>query len=40
MNEGRRAGRKEGMYEWGYWMQMIDDVVAHVTMCGGEGKRS
>ena len=37
---GRRAWRKEGMYEWGYWMQMINNVVALVTMCGGEEKRS
>ena len=40
MKEWGKEDRKEGMCEWGYWTQMIDDVVAHVTMCVGEGKRS
>ena len=32
-----REGKKEGMCEWGHWMQMIDDIVGHVTKCDSKG---
>ena len=37
MNECGKERRKEGMCEWGHWMQMIDDIVGHVTKCDSKG---